>query len=188
MPNFRGKTILRGHGGIVGASIDLEARIHPDPGQKQQREQEHPQRKATTRRACRPTKSTDFRARKGRKRKVIVSGARGLENRHQSCISAGTVKSVWNIIMNIPTVRMKPNSARALKLEVASAAVAVAAVRMQKKTLDPVVSKVRNTAAFSVPPLAHSCGTRLKKCTTWSSPKPAKIAIKDRLIRLTSPG
>ena len=109
--------------------------------------------KATTRRACRPTKSTDFRAIQGRKRKVMVSGARGLENRHHSCISAGTVKRVWNIIMNIPTVRMNPNSASALKLEVASAAVAVAAVTMQKTTLSPVVSKVRNTAVVQRPAL-----------------------------------
>ncbi len=118
----------------------------------------------------------------------MASGARGFENRHQSCISAGTVNRVWNIIMNIPTVRMNPNSASALKLEVASAAVDVAAVSMQKKTLTPVVSKVRNTASLSVPPFAHSCGTRLKKCTTWSSPSPARMAIKDRLMRFTSPG
>ena len=90
--------------------------------------------------------------------------------------------------MNIPTVRMNPNSASPLKLAVASEAVAVAAVTMHKTTLSPVVSKVRSTASFSVPPLAHSCGTRLKKCTTWSSPSPARIAIKDRLIRFTSPG
>ena len=57
--------------------------------------------------------------------------------------------------MNIPTVRMNPNSASALKPEVASEAVAVAAVTMQNTTLSPVVSKVRNTASFSVPPLAH---------------------------------
>ena len=38
--------------------------------------------------------------------------------------------------MNMPTVRMKPNSASALKLEVASAAVAEAAVRMQRTMLD----------------------------------------------------
>jgi hypothetical protein len=43
----------------------------------------------------------------------MASGARGFENRHQSCISAGTVNRVWNIIMNIPTVRMNPNSASA---------------------------------------------------------------------------
>ena len=95
--------------------------------------------------------------------------------------------------MNIPTVRMKPNSASPLKLEKANDAVAVAAVTMHKTTLNPVVSKLRSTASssvtsFSTPALAHSCGTRLKKCTTWSSPSPARIAIKDRLIRFTSPG
>ncbi len=111
-----------------------------------------------------------------------------LRIRHHNCSSAGTVSRVWSIIMNIPTVRMNPNSASPLKLAVASEAVAVAAVTMQRKTLSPVVSKVRNTASFSVPPFAHSCGTRLKKCTIWSSPSPARIAIKDRLIRFTSPG
>ena len=70
----------------------------------------------------------------------MVSGALGLANRHHRRISAGTVKRVWSIIMTMPTVRMKPNSASALKLEVASAAVAVAAVRMQKTMLKPVVS------------------------------------------------
>ena len=45
----------------------------------------------------------------------MVCGARGFETRHHNCISAGTVNSVWNIIMNIPTVRMNPNSANRLE-------------------------------------------------------------------------
>ena len=68
--------------------------------------------------------------------------------------------------MNMPTVRIKPNLASALKLEAASATVAEAAVRIQRTMLTPVVSKVRSMAALKLPPLAHSCGERLKKCTT----------------------
>ena len=56
-------------------------------------------------------KIDEFPRHKGSKRKVIVSGARGLENRHHNRSRAGTVSRVWSIIMNIPTVRMNPNSA-----------------------------------------------------------------------------
>jgi hypothetical protein len=91
--------------------------------------------------ACRPTKSTNLRASSGRKRKVIFSGAIGLAKRRHNCISAGTVSSVCNIIMNMPTVRMNPNSASALKPEVASAVVATAAVRMQMNNAESGGSK-----------------------------------------------
>ena len=93
----------------------------------------------------------------------MVSGAVGLETRHHKRISAGTVNSVWTIIMNIPTVRMKPNSANTLKLDNASAAVAVLAVRMQNRMLGPVSWNVPVRAPSSDPVLTHSCGTRLKK-------------------------
>ena len=141
-----------------------------------------------TRRAWPPTKFTVWRVTNGRKRKVMVSGAFGLEKRHHSRISAGTVSRVWTSIMNIPTVRMKPNSDSTLKLDSASAAVAVLAVRMQNRMLGPVFWNVCVSAPSSDPVLTHSCGTRLKKCTTWSSPRPARMAMKDMLIRLTSPG
>ena len=116
-----------------------------------------------TRRACRPTKFMVWRVTNGRKRKVMVSGAPGLEKRHHNRISAGTVSRVWIIIMNIPTVRMKPNSANTLKLDSASAAVAVLTVRMQNRMLGPVSWNVRVRAPSRDPVLAHSCGTRLKK-------------------------
>ncbi len=108
--------------------------------------------------------------------------------RPHNCIRAGTVSRVCNPVMNMPTVRMKPNSDSALKPEQASAAVEVAAVRMQSTMLVPVVSKVRSMASLKLPPFSHSCGERLKKCTTWSSPSPARMAMNDRLIRFTSPG
>ena len=65
--------------------------------------------------------------------------------------------------MNIPAVRMNPNSESTLKLDKANAAVAVLAVRIQNRILRPVVSYVRIRAASSDPVLAHSWGTRLKK-------------------------
>ena len=73
----------------------------------------------------------------------MVSGALGLAMRHHRHISEGTVNTVWISIITMPMVRIRPNSESALNLAVASAAVAVAAVRMHRKMLKPVVSKVR---------------------------------------------
>ena len=135
----------------AAATIDLKRLRQPMAGRNENHSRNIPRQGCT--RWVPATKSTDFRKLiKGRKWKATVSGARGLETGHAEPSARTSQRTAWMIIMNIPTVRMNPNSASALKLEVASEAVAVAAVvRMQKTTLSPVVSKVRKMAACGRP-------------------------------------
>ena len=73
---------------------------------------------------------------------------------------------VTTYAVNRLTMMHKANDVADFQPEQASAAVEVAAVRMQSTLLVPVVSKVRSMASLKLPPSAHSCGERLKKCTT----------------------
>src|ERR1017187_607655 len=92
MPNFAERRFCAATAGLSAPPLISKRASIRTLGRKNNESRNIASAKATTRRAWRPTKSTDFRARKGRKRKGIVSGARDFENRHQSYISAGTIK------------------------------------------------------------------------------------------------